>query len=273
MSNPLETVPDKYSPILGRIKITDVNETNYYLSSSDTSFKVSIGYAVDSDDIQNTIFKYRINGGTFAPDNSSYVGYQDSHTFTGVSLNQGDLIETIITIRKDETIYLNYPRVPAVIEVLQREALSDVKLIRRDFATILKNIGFNVHAVYLNPDIYNCPCIDSQFGRPNAYCEDCDGTGISGGYGNASLIKIILQEQIPYALHGDAIIYTKIGVGERGDVIIYGDHTIELKAGDILFFKNYRWKVLNAVGYNVGGAWIYTMYELTREFGMEDVEK
>ena len=162
---------------------------------------------------------------------------------------------------------------PAIAEVLQRESLSDVKLVRRDFATILQNVGFNVHMVPINPDTMDCHCIDSQFGRPNAYCEDCDGTGFDGGYDNAELIKVILQEAIPYALHGDAIIFTKIGVGERADSVLYANHTVDLKAGDILFYNNYRWKVLNQVRHNIGGALIYTIYELSKEFGMEDAEK
>jgi len=273
MSSVLSTVPDKYSPILGRMKIIDADESNYYLTSDDTSFKIKIGYAVDSDSIENTIFKYRINGGSFTPDNSSYAGYQSEHTFTNITLSEGDIVEAIVTVKLEGNVYLTYPRTPLITTVIAREAITDIKLMRRDFEVVLKNVGFNIYHIPINPDTRDCECIDPEFGVPNAYCEICDGLGFVGGYDLATTIKAVLQEEVPYALHGDAIIFTRIGVGERKDAAIFLRYDTDVKSGDIIFYKNYRWKVLNNVMHNYGGAPIYWRCDLTKEFGMEDTIK
>lgn len=259
----------KYSPIIGGIELIDTSNKHYF-TINDTSVTISVTYAVDTDIIERTIFKYRINNGSWIT--FSYNNYQSSHTFTGVNLSQGDVIEGRITVKIGNT-YTDYPRVPAVREVVPKEGITDIKLLRRDFNTILLNKGFSIHIVSMDIELINCSCFSSEFGRPDAYCQTCDGTGIEGGYDNAYTVRAIVQETVPYALHGDANIYTKVGIADRADMTIFVAFDANVKIGDKVFYKHYRWKLMNKFSVPISGAFIFHECELAREFGLEETEK
>jgi len=268
----LTSVPPPREIVLGKIAIMD-NDSKYYLTNSDTSINITVGYVVGQSHITQMTFKYRINGGNWIV--HAYSSYTSSHTFTGLTLVEDDVVETAITVQKDSgNVYYTYPRVPTISIVVSKESISYIERMRRDFSVLIGNHGFYAHHISYNVDILDCPaCYDSEFGRYSPYCPVCDGTGVDGGYGTAIVVKVILQEKVPYALHGDANIYTKVGLFDRADAVIFTKHTTFIDTSDKLFYKGYRWKILNDVTIPVAGAVVYNAHLLTREFGLPDGEK
>lgn len=254
--------------ILGKIKLIDSNN-NYFFTDSDTSIILSIGYAVNTNDVETTIFKYRINDGTWQT--YTYSNYTSSHTWVGVSLVEGDIIEGRITVKyANDGEYYDFPRVPVIASVVEKESISLITRMRRDFGIIMTRHGFNIHRIPLIRETMDCECIDTEFGRPRAYCKICDGLGIIGGYDTAEKIKIVLQGKVPYALHGDAKIFTRIGEFDRADALIFIAYDTSLNTGDKLFYNSFRWKVLNDVTIPVAGAKIYSWHAISKEFGLKD---
>lgn len=268
----LTSVPPLREITLGKITLLD-STNKYYLTVSDTSIVLSVGYVVGESHITQMTFKYRINSGSWNV--YAYGSYTQSHTFTGLSLTEGDIVEGRITVQKDGgNVYYSYPRVPVVMSVVSKESISYIQRMRRDFNVIISNHGFSIHHFVYNVDILDCPeCYDSEFGRYNPHCEVCDGTGVSGGYDNANIIRAVLQEKIPYALHGDANIFTKIGLFDRADATIFVKHTISIDSADKIFYKGFRWKVMNDVTIPVAGAIVFYAHTLTREVGVPYGEK
>jgi hypothetical protein len=271
MSSIVEGIPELYDPILGGVYIVDAN-SNYYFTSSDTSLTVVIDYVVSQEDVTRTVFQYKINDGSWIT--GSYEGYQSSHTFTGLSLSEGDTIQAKVTAFEGN-VSRDYPRVPVTTTILTKAAITDVKMFRRDFDTILSNVKSDFHLLSIDVEEWDCPCVDVEFGRPESTCSTCDGIGKIGGYDNAVITSGIIQDKVPYALHGDASLYSKIGLFDRADATLFLRYDVDIKVGDKIFYRNQRWKVLNVVkGFAIyHGAIIYQACGISREFGLARDEK
>lgn len=253
--------------ILGRIKLIDDNN-KYFFTDFDTSITMTIGYATNTDDAEMIIFKYRINNGTWQT--HTYSSYSSSHTWTNVSLTEGDIIEGRISVKYiNDGKYYDFPRVPVLALVVEKESISLITRMRRDFSIIMTRHGFYIHRIAIIRETMDCECFDAEFGRPKAYCELCDGLGIMGGYDTAEAMKVVLQGKVPYALHGDARIFTRIGEFDRADAVIFVAHDTSLYTGDKIFYNGYRWKVLNDIMIPVAGAEIYSWHAISKEIGLK----
>lgn len=254
--------------VIGNIQLLD-SDNDYFFTDSDTTIILTIGYAVNTDDIETITFKYRINSGSWQT--YTYSDYTTSHTWTNISLTEGDIIEGRVTVKYiDDGDYYDFPRVPVISLVVEKESISIIKRMRRDFSIIMTQHGFYIHRIPLIRELMTCECIDVAFGRPRAYCKKCDGLGIVGGYDTADKIKVVLQGKVPYALHGDARIFTRIGEFDRADAVVFIGHDTTLNTGDKIFYNSFRWKVLNDIEIPVAGAKIYSWHAISKEIGLRD---